>query len=86
MLSLVVCFVYAQEFTTAGIQYNVTSAIDKTVEVVEKYPDYRGSITIPSTVLNSDNGISYQVTKIGDYAFNYSNYAKFNYTNRKFFF
>ncbi|OFY25324.1 MAG: hypothetical protein A2X02_09965 [Bacteroidetes bacterium GWF2_29_10] len=51
-----------------GIVYNVTSDNEPyTVEVIAKTPAYEGDIVIPSSVVI--NGVTYAVTKIGDYAF-----------------
>jgi len=59
-------FVFAQNFEVNGINYNVTSQADKTVEVAP-WGKYSGNITIPANV--TYEGISYTVTAIGRNAF-----------------
>ena len=54
-------------FTYGGINYKVISHIDKTAEV-DKNPNASGAITIPSSV--KYNGITFNVVRIGDNAFN----------------
>ncbi len=56
----------AQYFKVGGISYNVLSATDRTVEVVNCYY-YSGSINIPASV--TYNGTTYDVVALGDYAF-----------------
>ena len=59
------------DFVVNGIYYNVTGS--NTVEVTYKdsnYNSYSGSVTIPSSV--TYNGTTYQVTAIGNGAFEYS--------------
>ncbi|MBQ0142067.1 MAG: leucine-rich repeat domain-containing protein [Prevotellaceae bacterium] len=56
-------------FTAGGIKYNVTG--DNTVEVGEN-SNLSGSVVIPATVTNPDDGKTCNVTGIGEYAF-YSN-------------
>ena len=52
-------------FEVDGIKYSVTG--ENTVEVVEKDPYYSGTVVIPSTV--TSDGITYDVTSIGNRAF-----------------
>jgi hypothetical protein len=52
-------------FTVNGINYQITSFTDQTVEVTSG--DYSGDIVIPEVVTYDDN--EYAVTKIGDNAF-----------------
>ena len=66
---------HAYDFEVSGIYYNITSSADKTVRVTYKlssyysyYSDYAGTIVIPNEV--TYNSITYNVTSIGDYAFN----------------
>ena len=55
-------------FEVGGIYYNITSDIDKSVEVTSSIGTrYSGSITIPSTV--TYKGVTYSVTSIGNSAF-----------------
>ena len=56
----------ALDFVVDGIKYNVTSG--NNVEVVANTTKYSGSITIPKTVIS--NGVTYNVTTIGSFAFN----------------
>ena len=59
------------DFVVNGIYYNITS--NNTVEVTykdENYNSYRGSVVIPSSV--TYGGKTYQVTRIGNYAFSHS--------------
>ena len=91
LLLLVLCtsVANAYDFEVDGIYYNITSVSQMTVEVTaERLPEpgydshhvcrYEGDIEIPQTV--SWNEDTYNVTKIGDYAFatdnnsNLSNY------------
>ncbi len=63
------------DFEKNGIYYRIISGRSNAVEVTYKYfedglhptSDYSGSVTIPDEVDN--NGRTYQVTAIGDYAF-----------------
>lgn len=56
------------DFESDGIYYNVSSEKDRTVEVTSGgYNNYRGNIVIPDGVFN--DGRTYTVTSIGDYAF-----------------
>ena len=56
------------DFESDGIYYNVLSEKDRTVEVTSGgYNNYRGNIVIPDGVFN--DGRTYTVTSIGDYAF-----------------
>lgn len=86
LLLLVFCtsVANAYDFEVGGIYYNITSASQMTVEVTaERLPEpgydsyhvcrYEGDIEIPQTV--SWNGDTYNVTKIGDYAFATDNYS-----------
>ena len=66
---------HAYDFEVDGIYYNITSYTDYTVKVTYKsyssysyYSDYSGTIVIPNEV--TYNYITYNVTSIGDYAFN----------------
>ena len=58
---------WAYDFEADGIYYGITSATDKTVEVVSGYAKYSGDVTIPATV--TYDGITYRVTSIGKHAF-----------------
>lgn len=65
---------WAHDFETDGIYYNITDAINLEVEVTfrgsdysEYLNEYSGELVIPSTV--SFNGTFYSVTKLGDNAF-----------------
>ena len=58
---------WAYDFEADGIYYGITSATDKTVEVVSGSARYSGDVTIPATV--TYGGITYRVTAIGGYAF-----------------
>ena len=60
----------AYDFESGGIYYNITSSTNMTVAVTYKSKTdntYSGNVTIPSSV--SNNGKTYYVTAIGDYAF-----------------
>ncbi len=57
---------YGQTFESNGINYTVTDAVAKTVEVAVN-ADYTGDAVIPATVI--DNRVTYQVTGIGVGAF-----------------
>ena len=66
--------VSAHDFEVDGIYYNITSEVDKTVEVTysgDSYnavdDEYSGSVTIPETVTYNDN--IYSVISIGPFAF-----------------
>lgn len=59
--------VSAESFEVDGINYNLTSETEKTVEVTYGANYYTGSMVIPETVTYS--GTKYSVTSIGDYAF-----------------
>lgn len=59
--------VYAYDFETNGIYYNITSLPDKTVEVTNGDNYYSGNVVIPSTVQYLGN--NYTVTRFGDNAF-----------------
>ena len=61
----------AHDFAKNGIYYDIVSSSDLTVSVTwdsDNYGEYRGAITIPSTV--TYNGKTYRVTGIGSNAFN----------------
>ena len=63
--------VYVHDFEVDGIYYNITSETDKTIEVAPRtifYGQYTGSVIIPENV--NYNGITYNVTSIGNNAFN----------------
>jgi len=63
----------AADFTVGGISYAITSSTAPyTVAVTKGYTSYSGSISIPSSVTN--NGTTYLVTSIGDFAFKSCNY------------
>ena len=60
----------AYDFVEGSIYYNITSSTNRTVELTYESINsyiYSGTINIPSTV--SYNGKTYNVTSIGDYAF-----------------
>ena len=59
----------AQHFSTGGLEYNVLSTTEHTVEVSPKWSGtfYQGNITIPSTVTHG--GITYDVVALGEQAF-----------------
>lgn len=59
----------AYDFEVNGICYNILLDVDLTVEVTESNNGYSGDVVIPSTVVYE--GITYQVTSIGEYAFAY---------------
>ena len=66
--------VSAHDFEVDGIYYNITSEVDKTVEVTysgDSYDavldKYSGTVTIPETVTYNDN--IYSVISIGSFAF-----------------
>ena len=66
--------VSAHDFEVDGIYYNITSEVDKTVEVTysgDSYDavldKYSGAVTIPETVTYNDN--IYSVISIGSFAF-----------------
>ena len=66
--------VSAEDFEVDGIYYNITSEVDKTVEVTYSGDsssavdyEYSGSVTIPETVIYNEN--TYSVTSIGVSAF-----------------
>ena len=58
---------FAEDFEVDGIYYNITSEEDKTVEVTTGSYKYSGVVTIPESVTN--DGSTYSVISIGDYAF-----------------
>ena len=57
----------AQDFEVGGINYNILSSEDKTVEVRSGSNKYTGSVTIPASV--TYNGEAYSVKSIGNNAF-----------------
>ena len=59
-------FLYEGIFSVEGINYAITSSLNKTVDVISG-GNYTGNITIPATVIN--NGTTYAVTSIGNSAF-----------------
>ena len=64
--------VYAYDFEKDGIYYNIMSEEDRTVEVTNQSDwggGYRGEIVVPQRVIN--DGKTYSVTTIGEYAFYY---------------
>ena len=72
-------YTQAYDFYTGGIYYLITGS--NTVKVINKRnssvgltsssdTNYSGNITIPNTAYYSDLGKTYNVTAIGDYAFN----------------
>ena len=69
LLSLAGLAASAQTFEVDGINYNVLSEAEGTVEVTSG--DYSGDVVIPAEV--SHAGTTYRVTTIGDYAFYYCN-------------
>ena len=67
---------FAYTFKVDGIYYKILSETDKSVSVTYKnvdnygyHSDYTGDIVVPSTVTFA--GTSYDVTRIGSYAFSY---------------
>ena len=58
---------WAQTFTQGSLKYTVTSATAKTVSVAKANNNITGTITIPSSVTNSN--VTYSVTSIADYGF-----------------
>ncbi|MBQ9312428.1 MAG: leucine-rich repeat domain-containing protein [Bacteroidales bacterium] len=58
---------FAYDFQTDGIYYNITSWTDNIVAVTSGNNNYSGSVVIPSNV--TYNGVNYNVTSIGNYAF-----------------
>ena len=68
LLALIAATVNAQEFMVDDICYNILSEDDRTVEVAESPYGYSGEVVIPAEV--TYDGRTYQVTTIGDYAFN----------------
>ena len=67
MLALVAVTASAQTFEVDGICYNILSEDDRTVEVTYNYDSYAGDIVIPAEI--TQDGLTYSVTTIGDYAF-----------------
>lgn len=62
--------VWAYDFESGGIYYNITSNENKTVEVTYKdscYNSYTGEIIIPASVTNGET--AYKVSSIGEGAF-----------------
>ena len=71
ILSLAVLFfsiviAWAEDFTVNGINYNITSTDNLTVEVTSG-GEYSGEVIIPSSV--QYDGKTYTVTSIGNWAF-----------------
>ena len=71
LLSFVVLYLFSltvlsADFTVDGINYNITSTEESTVEITNGI--YEGKIVIPETV--EWNGNEYSVTRIGDFTFN----------------
>ena len=60
--------VYAYDVEIDGIYYNL-DAENKTAEVTNGDDRYTGDIVIPESI--EDDGVTYSVTSIGDYAFRY---------------
>lgn len=56
-------------FEVDGIYYNVNAGAEPTVSVTSGDAAYQGHVSIPESV--TYEGITYTVTKIGDYAFSY---------------
>ena len=76
LLLLCSIFVSAHAFEVDGIYYKVTNSTNKTVAVTYKgdnsnsyAEEYNGTVTIPKSVKNNYNGITYSVTSIGNHAF-----------------
>lgn len=62
--------VFAYDFESNGIYYNITSQSNLEVEVTDasnRYDSYAGSVTIPETI--NYNNRTYSITSIGDDAF-----------------
>ena len=68
LLALIAATASAQDFMVDGICYNILSEDDRTVEVTESPYGYAGDVVIPAEV--TYDGRTYQVTTIGDWAFN----------------
>lgn len=60
----------AYSFLADGIAYNVSGTEATVTFKTTSYNSYSGSVAIPSTVTNTNNGMTYTVTAIGDNAFN----------------
>ena len=69
LIALLICVTVKAhyDFEVDGIYYNITSSMDNTVEVTSNPDKYSGNVTIPNSVLY--NGITYNVTAIGQKAF-----------------
>ena len=72
LLLLCTTTISAQNFKTGGICYNILDSTTLTVEVIpdileDDFSYYEGDIIIPAQV--NYNGINYNVTTIGEYAF-----------------
>ena len=71
-LCLLVCLFMGSAFTAAAADFMVDSICyniigDNQVEVTSRDVKYTGEVIIPATVVN--DGITYQVTRIGNNAF-----------------
>lgn len=67
LLALVNISVYAYDFETDGIYYNIVSENDRTCEVTyDPQHPYTGSLTIPASTIY--DGISFKVIRIASYA------------------
>ena len=66
MLSMVSLNASAYDLEVNGIYYNITSSVQRTVEVTSGSA-YSGSVVIPKNV--SYDGVTYSVTSIGAWAF-----------------
>ncbi len=61
---------YAQDFVEYFIGYTIISSTERTVEATRcVYVESSGIVNIPETVTNSNNGRTYTVVGIGEYAF-----------------
>lgn len=60
---------WGYNFEVDGIYYNVNAGAEPTVSVTSGDAAYQGHVSIPESV--TYEGITYTVTKIGDYAFSY---------------
>lgn len=81
LMSLVGANTFAHDFVVNGVCYKITSSDERKVKVTYwyEYPNfndenYQGNIVIPETVTH--NKITYQVTSIGERAFENSHYLK----------
>lgn len=70
-LLLLTIATYAYDFEYNGLYFNITSPTDKTVEITKGDDNYGfENISLPSTV--TYKGVDFNVTKIGDYAFDHA--------------